>query len=123
MVTVSSASTRKVPDSASGSTAKVFRVALSAALPGVSSQGRAPSPPSELMLDSTRALKLSAVVRTCADLAFSRASVPSLAAERSSAITIRATMSTAAPATAGTSRSRTDISCSFDAGCAEAARG
>ena len=81
--------------------AKVFSVAWSAALPGVSSQGRLPSPPSEVMLDSTRALKLSAVVRTWATLAFSRASVPSLAAERSSAITIRATMSTAAPGDGG----------------------
>ncbi len=66
------------------------------------------------MLDSTRALKLSAVVPTCATLAFSRASVPSLAAERSSAITIRATRSTAPPAAAGTKRSRMCISCSFD---------
>src|SRR6478735_9945997 len=116
LVTVSPPSTRKVPDRASGSMANVFRVAWSEALPGFSSQGRLPSPPSELMLDSTRALKLSAVVRTWATLAFSSASVPSLAAERRSATTIRATRSTAAPATAGTRRSRTDIRCSFDAG-------
>src|SRR6476469_4413805 len=68
------------------------------------------------MLESTRLLKLVAVVRTWATFAFSRASVPSRSAERSRTTTTTATASTASPATAGTSRSRSHMSCSFRGG-------